>query len=155
MASDILAAASLAPDGVKKAAEAALELKRRQHDSLVRTKGVTDYIETANNMTMFQPDYCWDDMLSSAPLLLSVMGAIYTASTAPEPARTVIVPPRDGFKYITTIGGDRDEVSLQATLVQINSFGDQGFELAGKNMNAITSFSGRITEMVGAASKLS
>ena len=148
MASDILAAAGLSPEKAKAAAEAALDLREKQHDALVRSGGVVDYIQSAHSLITYQPNYRWDDMLTSVPLLTSVMGSIYIGSASPTAGTVTIVPPKEGFKFIATFSGDRGDMSLQAALIQVNGLGDQALMLAVKNMSAIASFSDRVISYV-------
>lgn len=151
MSSDISAVANLSPKEMEDAANQALQRKQDQHDVLVRYVGVNKFIQSAHNSLLFQPDCRWDDMLSGAPLSISVMGSIFITSTASVADTVTIQPPKNGFTYIATFSGDSGEMSLQAALVQISSQGSKAFTLASVNMGSIASFSDGIIENLSTA----
>ena len=148
MSTDTSAVANLSPQQMKDTAYKAPQQKEVQHNALVRSGGVTKFIQMAQNSLLFQPDNRWDDMLSGAPLSIAVMGAIFVASTASSADKVTILPPKEGFKYISTFTGSSGEMSLQAALVQVASKGSQAFQLASKNMQAIASYSDDIISKV-------
>jgi hypothetical protein len=119
---------------MKDTAQKALQQKEDQRRTLFRSGGLTKFIQTAQNSLLCQPDCRWDDMLSGAPLSIAVMGSIFVASTASGTSTVIILPPKEGFKYIPTFLGASDGMPLQDALVQIASKGSQAFMLASRNM---------------------
>lgn len=83
-------------------------------------------------------------MLTGAPLSIAVMGSIFVASTASGASTVTIMPPKEGFKFISTFASDSGEMALQAALVQISEKGNSAFMLASKNMQGIALYSDTI-----------
>lgn len=147
MSTTVVAAANLSDADKKQAAEQALMQKQTRHDALFRRRGgVSKFIQSAQNSLVFQPDFCWDDMLSVASLSISVAGSIFTASSVPLAGTVTILPPKGGFKYITTFDGDAGEMSLRIALVQISLQGNKAFALAGRNMTSIAAHSDQMID---------
>ncbi|KAK8066097.1 hypothetical protein PG997_012844 [Apiospora hydei] len=82
------------------AAQRALQLKEKQHADFVRANGVLDFVASAKHSLLFQPNMNWNDMLSGAPISISVMGAIFIASTTTLASGITLLPPTGGFKNI-------------------------------------------------------
>lgn len=85
------------------AAKQLTQIKQREEQRLVEQgngKAQVAFARDVKNSLLFQ--YDWGDLLSAAPLALSLMGSCYVAATSPL-AHTISLEdamPKDGFKHI-------------------------------------------------------
>jgi hypothetical protein len=82
------------------------EIKRREDDRL-REQGSgkvqVAFARDVKNSMLFQND--WGDLLSAAPVALSLMGSCFVAATAPRAQGISLkdAMPKNGFKYIKCV----------------------------------------------------
>ncbi|KAF8892585.1 hypothetical protein BD779DRAFT_1661291 [Infundibulicybe gibba] len=90
------------------------------------------FARDVKNSLLFQ--YDWAELLSAAPLALSLMGSCYVAATSPLANAVSLkdAEPKGGFKYIK-------HPELKACLIQISDAGRMAFIVAEKNMDLINS----------------
>lgn len=99
--------AKMTPQELEENVKKAIKLKQQQHETFVRTGGVTKFLSAARHSLLFQPSCNWNDMLSGAPISISIMGSIFIASTSPGAEGILLVPPQAGFKSIKYVSVNR------------------------------------------------
>jgi hypothetical protein len=93
----------LANMSAESAAKQLTQIKQREEQRLVEQgngKAQVAFARDVKNSLLFQ--YDWADLLSAAPLALSLMGSCYVAATSPL-AHAISLEdamPKDGFKHI-------------------------------------------------------
>ncbi|KAF3940749.1 hypothetical protein ABW19_dt0206211 [Dactylella cylindrospora] len=100
------------------------------------------FAKDVKNSLLFQ--YDWAELLSAAPLALSLMGSCYVAATSPlaKGISLADAAPKGGFVYIKY-------PSLQACLVQVSDSGRFAFLEAEKKMGLIASTSTSLSGYMG------
>lgn len=61
-------------------------------------RSVPAFVQDVSDSLILQHN--WGDLLSAAPLSLSLLGACQIAASTPKAASIILEPPRGGFKYL-------------------------------------------------------
>jgi hypothetical protein len=69
-------------------------------DQQVRTTSTAEYVQDVKQSLLFRPGFNWNDLLSAAPVSVSLLGSLFVASTVPDALQIKIIPPDGGFKYL-------------------------------------------------------
>ncbi|KAB8264991.1 hypothetical protein BDV32DRAFT_145025 [Aspergillus pseudonomiae] len=115
------------------------------HENKIRKASTKEYIEDVKNSLLFQPGFNWSDLLSAAPISVSLLGSLFVASTIPDATDITIIAPKGGFKYLANFDSD---VSLNACLVQCSDTGAKAFSTASNSFDAIVLNTGPIKQTV-------
>ncbi|KAI2628393.1 hypothetical protein GGS21DRAFT_241554 [Xylaria nigripes] len=116
-------------------AEQALALQKvHELEKKTRQTKTSEFIQDVKQSTLFQPGYNWNDLLSAAPLCITLLGNLFVASTTPEASQITIIAPSDGFKTLRQFDVDP---SLHACLIQCADTGAKAFGIAATAFDAI------------------
>jgi hypothetical protein len=69
-------------------------------DVKIKESSTADYVDDVKHSLLFRPGFNWDDMLSAAPVAITLMGSLFVASTVPDATQITIIAPKDGFKTL-------------------------------------------------------
>ncbi|RFU25071.1 hypothetical protein B7463_g11267, partial [Scytalidium lignicola] len=124
--------------------EEALALQKIK-DSETRKFSTAQYVQDVKMSMLFQPGFNWNDLLSAAPISVSLLGSLFVASTIPDAFVIKIIPPSGGFKYLRNFG---ESPSLNACLVQCSDTGAKAFLTSSNSFDAISLKSSSIKQTV-------
>lgn len=68
-------------------------------DNKIKQASTAEYIQDVKQSMLFRPGFSWSDLLSAAPVSVSLLGSLFVASTIPDAWHIKIIPPSGGFKY--------------------------------------------------------
>ncbi|CAI7565821.1 unnamed protein product [Penicillium glandicola] len=124
-------------------------LQKRNDDRLAQQgsgSAATAFAKDVKQSLLFQ--YDWGELLSAAPMCLSLMGACYVASSSPKAVGMTLedCKPTGGFKHIR-------HPELRACLIQVSDYGRMAFLEAEKKMALIGMASGSIGETLPTVSQ--
>lgn len=68
-------------------------------DNNIRQTSTAQYIQDVKQSVLFRPGFNWNDLLSAAPISVSLLASLFVASTIPDATQIKILPPTGGFKY--------------------------------------------------------
>ncbi|KAK6497792.1 hypothetical protein TWF481_012195 [Arthrobotrys musiformis] len=116
------------------------ETKRIRDLSASAINNVTKEIKS----TIF-PQYRWEELLMTAPVMIDCLGSLFTASSSPV-ASTTMIP---SFEYKVTEYGEQSlnktsPESLRGALVECSNLGRYAFVEAEKGMGRISTISSRM-----------
>ncbi|KAI1813256.1 hypothetical protein GGS20DRAFT_554154 [Poronia punctata] len=106
-----------------------------------------DYVSVVKESALFQPGYNWDDLLSAAPVSISLLANLFVASTIPDAEEITIIPPKGGFKALRNF---EKPPSLNACLIQCADQGTQAYGTASASFDMIALKGAQMREMVNA-----
>ncbi|GAB1206125.1 hypothetical protein APSETT445_004806 [Aspergillus pseudonomiae] len=115
------------------------------HENKIRKASTKEYIEDVKNSLLFQPGFDWSNLLSAAPISVSLLGSLFVASTIPDATDITIIAPKGGFKYLENFDSN---VALNACLVQCSDTGAKAFGIASNSFDAIVLNAGPIKQTV-------
>ncbi|KAI0976416.1 hypothetical protein F4678DRAFT_224726 [Xylaria arbuscula] len=113
-------------------------------DNQIRQVSTAEYVQDVKQSMLFRPGFNWNDLLSAAPVSVSLLASLFVASTIPDALQIKIIPPHGGFKYLNNF----DRPSLNACLIQCSDQGAKSFGTAAKSFDAISLKSGTIKTTV-------
>ncbi|MCJ1403032.1 hypothetical protein MMC11_006254 [Xylographa trunciseda] len=99
---------------------------RARKDEIARSAPA--FVQDVSDSLILQQN--WGDLLSAAPLSLSLLGACQIAASSPKAASVILEPPQGGFKYLKY-------KTLQANLTQLGNFGRSSFLEAERRMDKL------------------
>ncbi|KAI5925415.1 hypothetical protein F4810DRAFT_708801 [Camillea tinctor] len=111
-------------------------------ENQIRQSTAKEYVDNLKNSLMFRPGFNWNDLLSAAPVSISLLGSLFVASTIPDALAIKIIAPVGGFKTLPNFDGS--DPSLNACLISCSDKGVQAFGVAASAFDAISQKSGTI-----------
>jgi hypothetical protein len=114
-------------------------------DNKIRQTSTKEYVEDVKNSLLFRPSFNWNDLLSAAPVSVSLLGSLFVASTIPDATDITIIPPTGGFKYLKNFDSNP---SLNTCLIQCSDRGAAAFGTASNSFDAISLNTGTIKRTV-------
>ncbi|KAE8316621.1 hypothetical protein BDV41DRAFT_573904 [Aspergillus transmontanensis] len=126
----------LSPEQQDKALQGIAELQK------VRQTSVDKFVKHVKARSLFQPSFNWGDILSAAPVAISLMGNLFVAATIPDATRITIIPQEGGFKFLPNFGSN---TALNACLVHCADMGSKAFVTARSSFDTISLYSEDIT----------
>ncbi|KAJ6028830.1 hypothetical protein N7540_004406 [Penicillium herquei] len=107
----------------------------------IRQTSVDNFVKHVKARSLFQPSFNWGDILSAAPVAISLMGNLFVAATIPDATRITIIPKEGGFQFLPRFGED---TALNACLVCCADKGSDAFLTAKDSFDTISLYSGGI-----------
>ncbi|KAB5549660.1 hypothetical protein GE09DRAFT_1060097 [Coniochaeta sp. 2T2.1] len=136
---------SVAPTVDKLTLEQQAQALQKIQDNNIRQSSTASYVEDVKHSLLFRPGFNWNDILSAAPVSLTLMSSLFVASTVPDATQIKIIAPKGGFKTLANFG---DDASLNACLIQCSDAGVQAYTTAADSFDIISLKSGTIKETV-------
>ncbi len=69
-------------------------------DTNIRQVSTAQYVQDVKQFMLFRPGFNWNELLSAAPVYVSLLASLFVASTIPDATQIKIIPPNGGFKYL-------------------------------------------------------
>jgi hypothetical protein len=69
-------------------------------DNKIRETSTAQYVQDVKQSMLFRPGFNWNELLSAAPVSVSLLASLFVASTIPDATQIKIIPPNGGFKYL-------------------------------------------------------
>jgi len=116
-------------------AQQTLALRKIQElEQKTKKTKTSEYVNDVKYSILFRPGYNWDELLSAAPVSVSLLASLFVASTIPDATQITIIPPSDGFKHLMNFD---ERPSLNACLIQCADGGAKAFGTAATSFDAI------------------
>ncbi|KAI1503119.1 hypothetical protein F5X99DRAFT_376958 [Biscogniauxia marginata] len=113
-------------------------------DSNIRQVSTAQYVQDVKQSMLFRPGFNWNELLSAAPVSVSLLASLFVASTIPDATQIKIIPPHGGFKYLSNF----DSPALNTCLIQCADQGAKAFGTSAKSFDAISLKSSTIKQTI-------
>jgi hypothetical protein len=133
--SDTAITANLSPSEVQKAVAEAANVRIRA----TATDTSAKFVASIKGSAMFQNN--WDELLSAAPMSISLLGSCLIAASSSTSTTVTLTPPKGGFKYLSY-------KQLRPNMIQIVDTGRECFRIADANMDFIAQASNKMYDTV-------
>jgi len=133
--SDTAITANLSPSEVQKAVTEADNVRIRA----TATNTSAKFVASIKGSAMFQNS--WDELLSAAPMSISLLGSCLVAASSSTSTTVTLTPPKGGFKLLSFR-------QLRPNMIQIVDTGRECFRIADANMDFIAQASNKMYDTV-------
>ncbi|APA07394.1 hypothetical protein SS1G_13030 [Sclerotinia sclerotiorum 1980 UF-70] len=129
--SDTAITANLSPSEIQKAVVEASNVRIRA----TATDTSAKFVASIKGSAMFQNN--WDELLSAAPMSISLLGSCLIAASSSTSTTVTLTPPRGGFQFLSY-------KQLRPNMIQIVDTGRECFRIADSNMDFIAQASNKM-----------
>ncbi|KAI0468837.1 hypothetical protein F4859DRAFT_524009 [Xylaria cf. heliscus] len=113
-------------------------------DNKTRQVSTAQYVQDVKQSMLFRPGFNWNELLSAAPVSVSLLASLFVASTIPDATQIKIIPPNGDFKYLSNF----ESPALNACLIQCADQGAKAFGTSAKSFDAISLKSSTIKQTI-------